>query len=455
MTCTSIKNNESVSQVFWRFTIPSVAAMLINGLYQIIDGIFVGHYVGYAGLAGINMAWPIIATIMGFGILVGMGAGTLMSISRGEQQPQQASSALQTAIGLSLLFSVISMPIVAIWGRELLILQGAAGDSLTHGYDYIYVFIYSAPMAIFSAVIPMLVRNDNSPKIATALTILGALLNIALDYLYLGILHQGLQGAAIATAISQFVVTLLGVIYFISHQGEIRLTSLKFNLNKAWRIVQLGASSMLMFAYFSFVIALHNRLLMTYGSDLHVGAFAIIGYLATMYYLFAEGIAAGMQPPVSYDFGEKRYPRIKGTLWLAIKVVFISGITTVVVLNVFPEFFISWFSDSNHELIAVTISGMRLHTCALYLDGLLFLASVYFMAVGKARKAMFVSLGNMAVQLPFLYFVPQWLGVDGVWLAVPLSNLALTLIVAPMLYKDIMTLINQPQHTEALLTHTP
>ncbi|GAD88133.1 hypothetical protein VHA01S_003_02090 [Vibrio halioticoli NBRC 102217] len=442
MTEEIIKKNESVSRVFWRFAIPSVAAMLINGLYQIIDGIFVGHYVGYAGLAGINMAWPIIATVMGFGILIGMGAGSLLSMFRGERQFQKAALVLQTSIGLTIVFSLISMPIVAIWGKELLILQGAMGDSLLHGNDYLKVFIYSAPAAIASAVIPMLVRNDNSPKIATTLTIIGAVLNIVLDYLYIGVLAQGLQGAAIATAWSQSVVILLGIIYFLSHHAEIRLTRLAFDMKKAIRICHLGASSMVMFAYFSFVIALHNRLLMEYGSEVHVGAFAIIGYIATMYYLFAEGIASGMQPPISYDFGEQRYHRIKGTLMLALKVVLISGIITVALLVVFPEFFIRWFSDST-ELIATAVAGMRLHLCALFLDGVLFLASVYFMAVGKAGKAMFVSIGNMVVQLPFLFFVPQWLGVDGVWLAVPMSNVVLTLVVVPMLWKDLTILMSK------------
>ncbi|CAM3979999.1 MATE family efflux transporter [Vibrio neonatus] len=442
MTAEAINNNESVSRVFWRFAIPSVTAMLITGLYQIIDGIFVGHYVGYAGLAGINMAWPIIATIMGLGILIGMGAGSLISMFRGEKQYQKAALVLQTAISLTIMFSLISMPIVAIWGKDLLILQGAVGDSLMHGYDYLKVFIFSAPAAIASAVTPMLVRNDNSPKIATALTIIGALLNIVLDYLYIGVFEQGLQGAAIATALSQSVVILLGLIYFLSQHAEIRLTRLAFDIKKAIRICHLGASSMLMFAYFSFVVALHNRLLMEYGSELHVGAFAIIGYIATMYYLFAEGIASGMQPPISYDFGEQRYHRIKGTLILALKVVLISGVVTVVLLALFPEFFIGWFSDSP-DLITTAVSGMRLHLCALFLDGVLFLASVYFMAVGKAAKAMFVSIGNMIVQLPFLFLVPQWLGVDGVWLAVPMSNVVLTLIVVPMMWKDIAILMNK------------
>lgn len=442
MSTEAIKQDESVSRVFWRFAIPSVAAMLINGLYQIIDGIFVGHYVGYAGLAGINMAWPIIATIMGFGILAGMGAGSLISMARGANEKPRAQRVLNTTISLLFIFSAISMPVIMLFGHQLLELQGAQGLSLKHGYDYIYIFGYAAPFAIMASAMPILVRNDNSPKIATLLTILGAVLNIALDYLYLGVLDQGLQGAAIATAISQSVVVFLGMIYFFTSRAEIGITKLQLDIKATIEIFKLGSSSLMMFAYFSFVIALHNLLLMKYGSEIHVGAFAIIGYIATLYYLFAEGIAAGMQPPVSYDYGNRRPQRIKQTVALASKVILISGIATVALLNIFPEFFISLFASQDEVLLSATIEGLRLHLSMLFLDGFLFLASVYFMSVGKGGKALFVSVGNMLVQFPFLYLVPQWLGVTGVWLAVPLSNLALTVVVAPMLWKDLRSLLS-------------
>lgn len=442
MSTEAIKQDESVSRVFWRFAIPSVAAMLINGLYQIIDGIFVGHYVGYAGLAGINMAWPIIATIMGFGILAGMGAGSLISMARGANEKPRAQQVLNTTISLLFIFSAISMPVIILFGHQLLELQGAQGLSLKHGYDYIYIFGYAAPFAIMASAMPILVRNDNSPKIATLLTILGAVLNIALDYLYLGVLDQGLQGAAIATAISQSVVVFLGMIYFFTSRAEIGITKLQLDIKAAIEIFKLGSSSLMMFAYFSFVIALHNLLLMKYGSEIHVGAFAIIGYIATLYYLFAEGIAAGMQPPVSFDYGNRRPQRIKQTVALASKVILISGIATVALLNIFPEFFISLFAAQDEVLLSATIEGLRLHLSMLFLDGFLFLASVYFMSVGKGGKALFVSVGNMLVQFPFLYLVPQWLGVTGVWLAVPLSNLALTVVVAPMLWKDLRSLLS-------------
>ncbi len=441
MSTEAIKKDESVSRVFWRFAIPSVAAMLINGLYQIIDGIFVGHYVGYAGLAGINMAWPIIATIMGFGILAGMGAGSLISMARGAGDTPQAQRVLNTALGLLLLFSALSVPVVLLYGYDLLQLQGANGDSLKHGFDYINFFSYAAPFAIMAAAMPILVRNDDSPKVATVLTILGAVLNIGLDYLYLGILGQGLQGAAIATAISQSIVVVLGLIYFFTPMAKIRITKLSIEIKSAIEICKLGSSSLMMFAYFSFVIALHNLLLMKYGSEIHVGAFAIIGYIATLYYLFAEGIASGMQPPVSYDYGNQRPERVKQTVALASKVILISGVATVILLNLFPEFFISLFAAQDEALLSATIEGLRLHLSMLFLDGFLFLASVYFMAVGKGGKALFVSMGNMLVQFPFLYLAPQWVGVTGVWLAVPLSNLALTLVVAPMLWKDLKGLL--------------
>jgi putative MATE family efflux protein len=433
---------ESIARTFWRYAIPSIAAMVINGLYQLIDGIFVGHFVGYEGLAGINTAWPIIGVITGLGIMLGMGAGSLLSIYRGESDTVKARQTLSSGLWLIALFSVLSMVFVYYLGSTLLIAQGAVGNALQFSLDYINVFTWGAGFTIAAATLPMLIRNDDSPIFATGLMILGALMNIVLDYLFIGVFDLGLQGAAIATVISQFTVFVIGVGYFFSARSEVKLklNHLTFNVTLASKTVLLGASSLFMFLYFSFIIALHNKLFMIYGSAVHVGAFAIVGYLATMYYLFAEGVAGGMQPPISYYFGAQQIDKIKATVILALKIILISGIAAVALLNIYPDSFISLFSKNDPLLFTETQNGLRLHLSALFLDGFIFLSSVYFMAVNQGGKALAISVGNMLVQLPFLYLLPQWFGVNGIWLSVPISNITLTLIVAPILWRDIKSI---------------
>lgn len=436
-----ITNRDSVNRTFWRYTIPSVAAMLVNGLYQVIDGIFVGHYIGFEGLAGINMAWPIIGVIVGLGLLVGMGSGSLISIYRGEGATDKARATLSTGLGLILLAGVLIMALVSAFGPAMLIAQGATGLALDLGTEYIDIFAWGALFTIAAGAMPMLVRNDDSPNFSTLLMIIGALMNIALDYLFIGRFGWGLEGAAIATIASQITVVVIAMGYFFSPSSQLRLSwrTLVFSPKLATKSISLGTSSLFMYAYFSFIIALHNRLFMEYGTSVHVGAFAIIGYLMVIYYLLAEGVAGGMQPPVSYYFGAGQVDKIKATLILAIKVVLISGVGAVILLNLFPETMISLFSNGDPTLMNESVNGLRLHLFAMFLDGFIVLASVYFMAVNQGGKALAISAGNMLIQLPFLYLLPQWLGVNGVWLSVPLSNVVLFMIVAPLIWQDIQS----------------
>ncbi len=428
----------TVKQHFWKYAIPSIAAMLVSGLYQIIDGIFVGHYVGFEGLAGINMAWPIICCVVGVGMMIGMGAGSLLSITRGEKKPLEGQKVLSHAIVLIGIMSIASAIFIHFFGETLLLLQAADGQSFTMASDYIEVFAYGAFFTTAATAMPLLVRNDEQPGFATMLLMIGAVMNIALDYLLIAVYPLGLTGAAIATLISQAIVMLLGFYYFFSRKANTRFKfsykDIKFK--QLQKILVLGSSSLIMFMYFSFIIALHNFLFMQYGSAVHVAAFAIVGYVATTFYLLAEGIAGGMQPPVSYYYGAKQVPQIKQTVKLTVKVVAILGVFTVLFINIFPNFVIGFFSNHDNTLMAETLIGMRLHLFALVLDGFIFIATMYFMAVNQGNKSLFISMANMAIQIPFLLTLPNLIGVNGIWLSVPLSNVALCLILTPLILSE-------------------
>ncbi|MDD1780951.1 MATE family efflux transporter [Enterovibrio sp. ZSDZ35] len=432
--------NESVSRTFWRYAVPSVAAMIVSGFYQVIDGFFVGHYVGVDGLAGINVSWPVLGVIMGFGILVGMGAGSVISIYRGENNSEGVGLTLSTSLWLMLGLGAVSSTFLYFGTDALMAAQNASGMPLLHAKDYLNVFVFGAVFTIGAGALPLLVRNDNSPNWATALTILGAVANIVLDYLLIGVMGLGLEGAAVATVISQALVVVGGLCYFLSRKAECRIQHLQFCIKKAMHTVELGSSTLFMFLYFSFVIAVHNYLLMSYGSSVYVGAYAILGYIATMYYLFSEGLANGMQPPVSYYYGARRFSAIKATVKIALGAILVTGFAAVALLNIAPEQIIALFGKGNTELIEVAVHGARLHLFAMFLDGLFFAASVFFISIDKGGKALFVSVGNMLVQLPFLYLLPKVWGVDGVWLAMPISNLVLALVVIPMLISELKKL---------------
>jgi len=445
-----------IRSTFWRYSLPAITAMLVNGLYQIVDGIFIGRVIGYTGLAAINMAWPIIISLAGLGIMVGIGAGSLLSIQQGKAQIATSNTdshlytvkLLLTSFYLMLVLGLISSLILYNLSDSLLILQGGTKEGINLAQSYISWFSLAGVISILAAAFPLLIRNDNSPFLATGLMAFGALLNIFLDYLFISQLNFGLEGAALATLIAQLIVCLLGGAYFFSDFSTKPFKTktrgykwfdltLNFNLLLARKIIILGSSSLIIYLYTSIMVGLHNALFMLYGDALTVGAYAIVSYLMVLYYFVAEGIADGSQPPVSYFYGAQRTFDIRALISLSIKVTLIAGLSWTLLLNLFPSQLVILFNHQDDALIQTTVQGIQLHLFALALDGFIMLASIYFTSVNQAGKALSIALANMLIQLPFLYFFPKWLGLEGVWLAMPASNVMLFIIVAPMLYFDI------------------
>ncbi|WP_261903110.1 MATE family efflux transporter [Vibrio fortis] len=434
--------SQSISRQFWRYTIPTVAAMLVNGLYQVVDGIFIGRFVGADGLAGINVAWPVIGSILGLGMLVGVGTGALVSIRQGEKDTQGAKQILATGLTLLLALTPLVAGVLFFFADDFLRWQGAEGRVFDLGLQYLQILIVGSVFTLGSIAMPFLLRNDDSPNLATILMVVGAVINIVLDYLFIAWLNWELTGAALATAIAQLVVTGLGLAYFFSRRANLRLrwSELRLKLDVIPQIFAIGTSSFFMYAYGSMMVALHNALFAQYGNQLMIGAYAILGYIVTVYYLTAEGIANGMQPLVSYNHGAKRHDNIRQLLKIAMVSSVSVGMVFIVLLNIFPREFVSVFNSEDPQLVEYTVLGIRLHMFALALDGFLVVAGAYYQAVNKGSKAMFVTVGNMLIQLPFLYIMPKLFGVPGIWIAYPLSNIALSVVVIMMLVKDVKKL---------------
>ena len=441
--------SQSISRQFWRYTIPTVAAMLVNGLYQVVDGIFIGRFVGADGLAGINVAWPVIGSILGLGMLVGVGTGALVSIRQGEKDTQGAKQILATGLTLLLALTPLVAGVLFFLADDFLRWQGAEGRVFDLGLQYLQILIVGSVFTLGSIAMPFLLRNDDSPNLATILMVVGAVINIVLDYLFIAWLNWELTGAALATAIAQLVVTGLGLAYFFSRRANLRLrwSELRIKLDVIPQIFAIGTSSFFMYAYGSMMVALHNALFAQYGNQLMIGAYAILGYIVTVYYLTAEGIANGMQPLVSYNHGAKRHDNIRQLLKIAMVSSVSVGMVFIVLLNIFPREFVSVFNSEDPQLVEYTVLGIRLHMFALALDGFLVVAGAYYQAVNKGSKAMFVTVGNMLIQLPFLYIMPKLFGVPGIWIAYPLSNIALSVVVILMLLKDVKKLNALPLQT--------
>ncbi|WP_416886821.1 MATE family efflux transporter, partial [Marinospirillum sp.] len=256
-----------VGRAFWHYTLPSVAALMVSGTYQIVDGIFVGHFIGGEGLAAISLAWPLVGVLLAAGMMIGIGTGAHMSMSLGARDPDAARRYLAQSFILLLLFSLVLGSLLLTFSSAFLRAQGAEGEALAFGQVYLNWLLKGTPIVLASIALPLLVRNAGAPRLATLAMGIGAISNILLDALFIGWLGYGLEGAALATLLGELISVALCLGYLFSRRSQlpIRWRQLRWESKRAGRLLQTGFSSMLMYLYLSFSIVLHNALLLHYG----------------------------------------------------------------------------------------------------------------------------------------------------------------------------------------------
>lgn len=425
----------TLTRTFWSYTLPAMAALMVSGLYAVVDGIFIGHALGAPGLSALNLAWPLAGIIWAVAMLVGMGGGAEIGRARGADDDRARGETLAVTLLLMALIGAATGALILGFGPAFLALQGAEAGLAAMGLGYLSVQGWAAPAIMAGMAFPLLLRNLGAPRLATVAMLAGAAVNVAFDWLFVIELGHGLAGAARATVIAELVVIALCVAA-MARLGAFRaLRPGRTALARAARILAIGFSSMVMALYVSFVVVLHNMLFLKHGGPLTLAAYTVAGYVMSFFYYFAEGVGGGMQPLVSYYHGARDRMRMAAVLKLALMLSLGGGAVLTALVVAFPGPVAQVFAGSDRALIAEAAHGLRLHLSAMVLDGFIILSATYFQAVGQARNATFITAGNMAVQLPFLWLLPLVMGVDGVWLAMPLSNVALSGVVVWMLWR--------------------
>ncbi len=428
-----------VVQLFFKHVAPAIVAVMISGIYVVTDGMFVGHYLAKEGLAAVAIAYPLFMILPGLGLMLGIGGGALISINRGAKDTDKCSKILSTTLLLILVFSMLGFLLLYLFSDQLLMLQSKEQLVLAMGSEYLSVYRNGALWVVASTVLTLLIRNDDSPNIAMWIMVLGALLNIVLNYVFMGLLSSGIAGAGYASITAMVIVCLCCVAYYFSSfcSAGLRLSKLQFEMKLARNIILTGSSVLVMYLYSGFVIAIHNRLFAEYGNTTSLGAFSIVGYLMALYYMLAEGVANGVQPLFSYFYGQKYNVQNKQLVVFSLLVVVSLGLIYHLLLNVFSNDFIYMF-NSEAEIVEKAQIGLLYHVSAMFLEGFIVIASVYFAAIQRGGVALIIALSNMLVQLPLLYLLPKIWGEFGIWVALPVSNVVLILFIAPLLYRAVV-----------------
>ena len=414
-----------ISTLMWRYCLPTTVSMLIIGVYFVVDGIFVGHYVGEMGLEDVVLSLPMLGFLFATGILVGMGASSLVSIKRGQGKHQAAKKIVQNAIILTAIFSVMYMMFGTFLSEQALMYIGASEDTIEMIHPYIYWYFALAFCPIASLTFTTLLRNDNKPGLVTVILISGGLLNIALDWLFLAVFEMGLKGAAIASMISQGVTALWAIYHLVTTQSSLRICfdNFKFDKYVSTQILKVGFPSFLMELYLSAIIAVHNGALLWVGGAVHLAAYGIIVYIEDFYYLLFTGIALGLQPILSFNMGAKLYHRVRQAYFTALKVALIIAGVGLVLIYGFPELIVSAFHGDSQELYEIGTQSMTFYFWALPFEAILLISTAFFQAIGLPKQSTLITVYKLLALCLFMLMFAWIFGVNGIWFVIGASSL--------------------------------
>ncbi len=432
---------EKVSRLLLKYAIPAVIGTMVNALYNIVDRIFIGQGVGALAISGLTLTFPILIFLQAFGMLIGIGTATRISIYLGRKQNNMAEKVLGNALTLTFLLSLLTIIPCMIWMDELLMAFGGSEQTIPYAKDYLYIAVPGNIFATLSFSFNAVMRASGYPKKAMFAMMIGAISNVILDALFIFGFDMGIQGAAIATVISMGISAAFVMSHFFNKESLVRFRPNTFRLKGSviWGIVSIGISPFTMQLAGSLVNVLMNHSLKTYGGDLAIGANGIVSSVAMLLVMLNIGIAQGMQPIVGYNFGAGLHKRVQDTLKLVIITATIITGTGFACSMLFPEYIVQAFTN-DPEMTAISANGLRLSLLFFLPVGSQIAITQFFQSIGIAWKAMFLSLSRQCLFLiPAILLLPPFYGLDGVWLAAPLSDMAAAICAWLFLWYHIKT----------------
>lgn len=429
---------QPVGRLLWKFSVPAITGMVVNALYNIVDSVFVGRGVGELGLAAVTIAFPLVIVLMGFGMLVGVGASARISICLGQKDKAMAELILGNATGLLFLLAAGLTAALLVFLDPLLILLGATPELLPMAREFTRVLLLGSIFMYLSFGLNSVIRAQGHPKTAMATMLIAAGLNVVLNPIFIFGLHLGISGSALATVIAQAVAAFWVLLFLRSEKSFLKLhwKNLKPKRSIVAEIVSIGSSPFLMQIAASVVGVLFNHSLILYSGELGVAAMGIINRVAMLLVMPVFGISQGAQPIIGYNFGANNFQRVKETLYKAGVAATLICCAAFLIVQIFDESIIRLF-NGNEELIAIGAFGMRIYLFMLPIIGFQVVCTTYFQAVGKARQAIFLSLSRQFVfLLPLVLLLPRFFGLTGIWLAGPAADLVSSLLTGALLWLE-------------------
>ena len=426
---------EPVGKLLKKYALPAIIAMAASSIYNMVDSIFIGQGCGPMAISGLALTFPLMNLSAAFGTLVGVGAATLTSVLLGQKNYDTAKRVLSNVFILNVLIGLIFTVVSVAFLNPILRFFGASDQTLPYARSYMMPILLGNIITHLYFGLNSIVRVSGHPQKAMAATLLTVGINTLLDPLFIFVFKMGIQGAAVATILSQSIA-LVWILRILSDKRELLHFSretFSVDWGIARRSMSIGLAPFLMNVASCFVVIFINNQFKHYGGDLAIGAYGIVNRLVFIFLMVVMGFTQGMQPIAGYNYGARQYDRVMRVFRLTVLCACLVTSVCFIVGVFFPRTAASLFTQ-DEELISMAAHGFTIDVLLFLIIGRQIVISNFFQSLGLARKAIFLSLTRQLIfLLPFLALLPRWFGTDGVWYSLPASDLAALIVSEVML----------------------
>ena len=441
----NILGQEKISKLLIKFSIPCIISLLVNSLYNIVDQIFIGWGVGYLGNGATNVVFPLTMICLGFALMLGDGASSYLSLKLGEKKKEEAAKGVANGVIISLVISILFCTISLIFMPQLLNAFGCTEALKEYALDYGYIIAIGIPFFMIGTTLNSIIRADGNPKYSMTSMIIGAVLNIILDPIFIFVFKMGVKGAAIATIISQFVTFVMNIAYLRKIKSvELNRNTYKIDINISKKVLGLGISSFITQMSVVVVMAVSNNLLRKYGEitkygpEIPIAVLGIVMKISQILNSIIIGIVVGAQPIIGYNYGANKKERVKETLKIVLSISVIVSSVAFILFQTIPDKLIGIFGSGDENYIEFACLAFRIFLLLCICNGIQIPSGIFFQAIGKSAKSAILSLSRqILILIPSMIILGQIFGLNGVLYAGPVADgcafiLAIILLVGEM-----------------------
>ncbi len=431
--------NDKISKLLLDMSIPAILSMLVAAIYNIVDRIFIGR-INPLGLTAIGITMPFQVVQMAFILLIGVGGSTLISIKYGEKKYDSAEKILYNSLVLIIISELIISLVCIIFMDPIFDLMGVSKDVYGYAKDYIWIILIGGVPGLTGYCLNNSVRSLGHAKESMIIVMVSSILNIILDALFIFVFKWGVRGAAIATVISQTMVTVFVLYFFIKAEDipiKFRKKNASFDLKAVWEIFQNGLPNFYMNLFGTIVSIILNRFIIDFGGDYHLASVTIISSVSLFITMIIYGISQGAQPLIGYNFGANKYHRIVETVKLSSGVIVAISSLFLIFIEFYPKLFVYPYT-SDTRLLDITGHNIRIYLLGITFVGIHSIATTYFQSIRRPKiSSLLYILRYGGILIPLLYIVPKIIGINGVYLSNALSDTISGVVALIFLYIDI------------------